>query len=300
MENSDCEKSDEGDYLQVKQTKSVFGNLKKSPLGIGDGLSESARKRRTLAFKKELLEKAGILMAMAKQFANETDIGRPTYNYYQTVDDKINLKEAVTASSGITGPFISAVGEEAIIVAQQRGASVKRKIFDRTESDIQDVVVISDLDEAYSEVSNELPPTPPPSRLSTLLAAPTVAIGKRTVTAPDPATGRKTFSASSDENVAASAALTPPAFAVRMRTATASGLVPDASRKTITSSSDDVAISAPLTAPNVAIREKTITARVLAANRKTISASLNNCIVTPRLSLSMDHHQFSVFKTMNA
>ncbi|XP_046649134.1 uncharacterized protein LOC124340613 [Daphnia pulicaria] len=220
--------------------------------------------------------------------------------------DKINLQEAVTASSDITGPFISAVGEEAIIVAQQCGASrqqeleaskkkkeenrikrmghaygrkkisqkttnsssgsfavspspsksissgsslvatstspfkaslcntiedtqgVKRKIFDRTESDIQDVVVISDLDEAYSEVSNELPPTPPPSRLSSLLAAQTVAIGKRTVTAPDPATGRKTFSASSDENVAASAALTPPAFAVRMRTATASGLVPDA------------------------------------------------------------------------
>jgi hypothetical protein len=29
MENSDCEKSDKDEFLQVKPTKSVFGNLKK-------------------------------------------------------------------------------------------------------------------------------------------------------------------------------------------------------------------------------------------------------------------------------
>jgi hypothetical protein len=144
---------------------------------------------------------------------------------------------------------------------------VKRKIFDRTESDIQDVVVISDLDEAFSEVSNELPPTPPPSRLSFLLAAPTVAIGKRTVTAPDPATGRKTFSASSDENVAACATLTAPNVAIREKTITAR--VPAANRKTISAS------SASLADPSVAIRKVSVTAiaRVPAAGRKTFLAS---------------------------
>jgi hypothetical protein len=38
------------------------------------------------------------------------------------------LQEAVTASSDITGPFISAVGEEAIIVAQQCGASRQQEL----------------------------------------------------------------------------------------------------------------------------------------------------------------------------
>ncbi|KAK4024735.1 hypothetical protein OUZ56_010155 [Daphnia magna] len=148
MENSDFEKSDEGEYLQVKPTKSVFGNLKKRPLGIGDGLSKTTRKRRTLAFKKELCEKFKLEILLGihfptdvrkswyfegfgvrmKQFADETAIGKKIKTDLQLlsnswfVDDKINLQEGVTAFSVITGPFVSAVGEEAVILAQQRGA----------------------------------------------------------------------------------------------------------------------------------------------------------------------------------
>ncbi|KAK4024738.1 hypothetical protein OUZ56_010158 [Daphnia magna] len=63
-----------------------------------------------------------------KQFADETAIGKKIKTDLQLlsnswfVDDKINLQEGVTAFSVITGPFVSAVGEEAVILAQQRGA----------------------------------------------------------------------------------------------------------------------------------------------------------------------------------
>lgn len=38
----------------TRPRKAIFGHLKKKPAGVGDGSSESTRKRATLALKKEV------------------------------------------------------------------------------------------------------------------------------------------------------------------------------------------------------------------------------------------------------